>query len=62
MMMYYKILLQRLLASLSTRSLIGALFGFFVFSVGTASNNTTLVVVGLVISILEIWDLYEDKS
>ena len=60
--MYYKILLQRLLASLSTRRLIGALLGFFVFTVGTASNNTTLVVVGLVISILEIWDLYEDKS
>lgn len=61
-MMYYKILLQRLLASLNTRRLIGALLGFFVFTVGTASNNTTLVLVGLVISIIEIWDLYEDKS
>ena len=60
--MSYKVLLQRLLANINKRRLAGAILGFFVFTVGTATDNISLVIVGLATSIIEIWDLYEDKN
>ena len=59
--MNYKVLLLRLLANLNIKRVIGALLGFFVYTVGTASDNIPLVVAGLTIAIMEIWDLYENK-
>ena len=59
--MNYKVLLLRLLANLNIKRVIGALLGFFVYTVGTASDNIPLVVAGLLIAIIEIWDLYENK-
>jgi len=58
--MNYRVLLQRLLVNINKRRLAGAILGFFVFTVGTATDNVTLVAVGLATSILEIWDLYQD--
>ena len=60
-MMNYKVLLLRLLANLNIKRVIGALLGFFVYTVGTAADNIPLVVAGLTIAIMEIWDLYENK-
>ena len=60
-MMNYKVLLLRLLANLNIKRVIGALLGFFVYTVGTAADNIPLVVAGLLIAIIEIWDLYENK-
>ena len=59
--MNYKVLLLRLLANLNIRRVLGALLGFFVYTVGTAADNIPLVVAGLTIAIMEIWDLYENK-
>ena len=61
-MMNYKVLLLRLLANLNIKRVIGALLGFFVYTVGTAADNIPLVVAGLTIAIMEIWDLYENKN
>jgi len=58
-MMNYKILFLRLLANINVKRLIGVLLGFFVFTVGTAYDDVYLVVAGLLISIMQIWDLYE---
>jgi len=58
--MNYRVLLQRLLVNINKRRLAEAILGFFVFTVGTATDNVTLVAVGLATSILEIWDLYQD--
>jgi hypothetical protein len=60
--MSYKVLLQRLLANINKRRLAGAFLGFFVFTVGTATDNISLVIVGLATSIIEIWDLYENQD
>ena len=60
--MNYKVLLLRLLANLNIRRFVGAVLGFFVFTVGTATDNLPLVVVGLTVSIIEIWDLYENSN
>jgi len=60
--MNYKVLLLRLLANLNIKRVIGALLGFFVYTVGTAADNIPLVVAGLLIAIIEIWDLHEGKS
>ena len=60
--MNYKVLLLRLLANLNIKRVIGALLGFFVYTVGTATDNIPLVVAGLTIAIMEIWDLYENKN
>jgi len=59
--MNYKVLLLRLLANLNIKRVIGALLGFFVYTVGTAADNIPLVIAGLLIAIIEIWDLYENK-
>ena len=61
-MMNYKILFLRLLANLNIKRLIGSLLGFFVYVVGTAYDNVTLVVAGLAIAIIELWDIYESKD
>ena len=61
-MMNYKVLLLRLLANISIKRVVGALLGFFVYTVGTASDNIPLVVAGLLIAIIELWDLYEGKN
>jgi len=60
--MNYKVLLLRLLANINVKRVVGALLGFFVFAVGSASDNLPLVVAGLTISIIELWDLYESKN
>ena len=60
--MNYKVLLLRLLANINIKRVIGALLGFFVYTVGAASDNIALVVVGLTIAIIELWDLYESKD
>ena len=60
--MNYKVLLLRLLANINIKRVIGALLGFFVYTVGAASDNVALVVVGLTIAIIELWDLYESKD
>jgi len=60
--MNYKVLLLRLLANINTKRLIGALLGFFVYTVGAAADNIPLVVAGLVIAIIELWDIYENKN
>jgi len=59
--MNYKVLLLRLLANLNIKRVVGALLGFFVYTVGAAADNIPLVVAGLLIAIIEIWDLYESK-
>ena len=59
--MNYKVLLLRLLANLNIKRAFGALLGFFVYTVGTAADNIPLVIAGLLIAIIEIWDLYENK-
>ena len=61
-MMNYRILLLRLLANLNIRRVFGSVLGFFVYIVGAATDNVPLLVVGLTICIIEIWDWYEDKS
>ena len=60
--MNYKILLLRLLANLNIRRVFGSVLGFFVYTVGAATDNVPLTVAGLTICIIEIWDWYEDKS
>ena len=60
--MNYKVLLLRLLANINVKRVIGALLGFFVYTVGAATDNIPLVVAGLTISIIELWDLYESKD
>jgi hypothetical protein len=40
----------------------GSVLGFFVYTVGAATDNVALLVAGLTICIIEIWDWYEDKS
>ena len=60
--MNYRILLLRLLANLNIRRAFGSVLGFFVYTVGAATDNVPLLVVGLTICIIEIWDWYEDKS
>ena len=59
--MNYKVLLLRLLANLNIKRVIGALLGFFVYTVGAAADNLPLVIAGLIIAIMELWDLYENK-
>jgi hypothetical protein len=59
--MNYKVLLLRLLANINIKRVVGALLGFFVYTVGTAADNIPLVIAGLLIAIIEIWDLYENK-
>jgi len=59
--MNYKVLLLRLLANINIKRVVGALLGFFVYTVGAATDNIPLVVAGLTIAIMEIWDLYENK-
>ena len=60
--MNYKVLLLRLLANINVKRVIGALLGFFVYTVGAATDNIPLVVAGLTIAIMEIWDFYESKD
>jgi hypothetical protein len=60
--MNYRILLLRLLANLNIRRVFGSVLGFFVYTVGAATDNVPLLVAGLTICIIEIWDWYEDKS
>lgn len=60
--MNYRILFLRLLANINIKSLVGVLLGFFVFTIGTAYDDVYLVVAGLLISIMQIWDLYESKD
>ena len=60
--MNYKVLLLRLLANINIKRVVGALLGFFVYTVGAATDNIPLVIAGLLIAIIEIWDLYESKD
>jgi hypothetical protein len=60
--MNYKVLLLRLLANINVKRVVGALLGFFVYTVGAATDNIQLVVAGLTIAIIELWDLYESKD
>jgi hypothetical protein len=60
--MNYKVLLLRLLANINVKRVVGALLGFFVYTVGAATDNIPLVVAGLTIAIIELWDLYESKD
>ena len=60
--MNYRILLLRLLANISIRRVVGALSGFFVFAIGSTYDNLFLVVAGLTVAIIELWDVYESEN